>query len=1213
MASNSPTEGSSSYPATPQTLEACEGMRTPSPGAPRKYPGAKPKSQGPRPQSPSAEEQCSICLERIENKSHTDSCNHLFCFTCILEWSKVKPQCPQCRKSFKKIIHTIQSENEYKTHTLPERPAVPRPRGEIEVLDHLGPAAEALNLGNLGPNWVQAQHRIQQLLMNQYQMHQHLPGFNPMAHELGHILPVGPAVDRNRRDELRNRAERRRVASTDFRRSVYERAQYVRPESVTDVTGRFRDSSPSWYRANPAQTHRLVPWLNRELNALMSQAPHQVPHVLQQVLELIERYPISGHEFRLSMELYLDTRTAHFQHEFHNFARSVYDMVGYDRVAEYGPAPEDVFQPQQLPLRPEHVAPAQRAVETLELSSEDDENDQAAAAAVPSTSSAAPSGSSNPDHPAAPSADSGPSVSDRPGILPYYSLAEIQISDNEDDDDNDGIEFVQQVQVPKRTPEVIDIPSSPEHEAGKDDWAPFRGRISPLLGREAAEDAMEPTRVDPSSPSTSSQVGHSRDRHGAESKAHSSHASHASHASRKGKGKGKRSGNAGSGRGNGSSSGESDPLVAGRPTMTAMERERLEKRHREKAEASLWKKRLSDAHKTTVAAKKQRPICFKSETEDDEGLATESTVTQSKRDGETSSKLPIWRPYPGGKGKQIKNESGSSSDEPEPSGAIRYPVAAETTSVEKERLNGHRRHIDKERNRSSQSCDSDENKGRKNWRNKGRHTKLCSSSNESEPSGAVGVAVADKTSWEKKRLESHRRHRDKHRKKHSPSHDSDENQGRKKHRKKENVPSKMEDGSSSKDFAPCGNVKARPEEVKTSLEKERLEGHRRKRDKDRDRRSPSCDSESIEGRKSWRKKEKGKLSKVEDSSSSNDAGPSGNVEASVLEVKTSQEAERLDGHQQKQDKDRNRRSQSCDSEENLPLKKRRRLLNEGFYFESPASLVKEKGKGKKSKGESWRRRTPSGKRSASPSNKTNELENKAKKKKKKSRKSPKKRRRSEHYYSSDESVVAKKQRKRKKFLDRIDSTDEESEERVSVRSKVVTSQLEKGETPSTLPLWRPYLGGHSGNAEGEPRAQSEKRVVSMLQTDDSEDVPASLPPAPERGSANYQEGTTAADQVPPAHGPPGTHEESVIETSRCDPPPPPARRISTSTVSTSGHSDLSSSRRIVVMDEEEEEERPLAAKRKKKKKARRNNSNSKGGSEDLRLTLNRKRALLSAD
>ena len=128
--------------------------------------------------------------------------------------------------------------------------------------------------------------------------------------------------------------------------------------------------------------------------------------------------------------------------------------------------------------------------------------------------------------------------------------------------------------------------------------------------------------------------------------------------------------------------------------------------------------------------------------------------------------------------------------------------------------------------------------------------------------------------------------------------------------------------------------------------------------------------------------------------------------------------------------------------------------------------------------------------------------------------------------------------------------------------------------------------------------------------DDSEDVPASLPPAPERGSADYQEGTTAADQVPPAHGPPGTHEESVIETSRCDPPPPPARRISTSTVSTSGHSDLSSSRRIVVMDEEE---RPLAAKRKKKKKARRNNSNSKGGSEDLRLTLNRKRALLSAD
>lgn len=40
-----------------------------------------------RPDSPIPD--CPICLCRIENMSYTDSCFHKFCFTCLLEWSKV--------------------------------------------------------------------------------------------------------------------------------------------------------------------------------------------------------------------------------------------------------------------------------------------------------------------------------------------------------------------------------------------------------------------------------------------------------------------------------------------------------------------------------------------------------------------------------------------------------------------------------------------------------------------------------------------------------------------------------------------------------------------------------------------------------------------------------------------------------------------------------------------------------------------------------------------------------------------------------------------------------------------------------------------------------------------------------------------------------------------------------------------------------------------
>lgn len=32
---------------------------------------------------------CSICLSHVKNKCFTDSCMHQFCFSCLLEWSKV--------------------------------------------------------------------------------------------------------------------------------------------------------------------------------------------------------------------------------------------------------------------------------------------------------------------------------------------------------------------------------------------------------------------------------------------------------------------------------------------------------------------------------------------------------------------------------------------------------------------------------------------------------------------------------------------------------------------------------------------------------------------------------------------------------------------------------------------------------------------------------------------------------------------------------------------------------------------------------------------------------------------------------------------------------------------------------------------------------------------------------------------------------------------
>ena len=70
----------------------------------------------------------------------------------------------------------------------------------------------------------------------------------------------------------------------------------------------------------------------------MEAQAHQVPYVLQLILDLIQRFNIQSPEFHEQIVPYTGTRTNHFQHEFYNYARSTYDMIGYDRNAMYSAA-----------------------------------------------------------------------------------------------------------------------------------------------------------------------------------------------------------------------------------------------------------------------------------------------------------------------------------------------------------------------------------------------------------------------------------------------------------------------------------------------------------------------------------------------------------------------------------------------------------------------------------------------------------------------------------------------------------------------------------------------------------------------------------------------------------------------------------------------------------------------------------------------------------
>ena len=342
-------------PPTPPTLPEGDAALTPPP----KSPGLSDNESMSRKNQPSKERRpsspdtkCAICLGNLENMSYTNACFHKFCFVCLLEWSKVKAECPLCKSKFKRIIHNIKSDDDYESYTLPPPPPRPVDPNAITIGDHEENrrfryrTTMPMSLdSDVFQRERQELERLRAMAAEMYQWREQLPTLLPQEGPRDRLPTEGnPGQGHRQRISAGNLWTRRRGrATSEFRRDIYIRNLYVDPESISDITGRFRDCSPAWYRTNPAQTHRLVPWLNRELNVLLEGSQHQSAHVTQKILQLIERFEIRSPEFHEKLLPYLANRTDHFQHEFYHYARSVYDMVGYDRAATYteNQAPQD--------------------------------------------------------------------------------------------------------------------------------------------------------------------------------------------------------------------------------------------------------------------------------------------------------------------------------------------------------------------------------------------------------------------------------------------------------------------------------------------------------------------------------------------------------------------------------------------------------------------------------------------------------------------------------------------------------------------------------------------------------------------------------------------------------------------------------------------------------------------------------------------------------
>lgn len=75
--------------------------------------------------------------------------------------------------------------------------------------------------------------------------------------------------------------------------------------------------------------------MNREVQVLLNENQHHIVYVLQIITESLTRVDINSSNFRNMIRPYFGNNTDHFQHEFYNFARSNFDLVGYDQAVVY--------------------------------------------------------------------------------------------------------------------------------------------------------------------------------------------------------------------------------------------------------------------------------------------------------------------------------------------------------------------------------------------------------------------------------------------------------------------------------------------------------------------------------------------------------------------------------------------------------------------------------------------------------------------------------------------------------------------------------------------------------------------------------------------------------------------------------------------------------------------------------------------------------------
>uniref|UniRef100_A0A7M5ULL8 RING-type E3 ubiquitin transferase n=1 Tax=Clytia hemisphaerica TaxID=252671 RepID=A0A7M5ULL8_9CNID len=255
---------------------------------------------------------CSICLGPFEDRTFLKHSTHSFCYICIMQWSELSRLCPLCKKHFKTLIHHVTKELDYEEYNYPEETEKPPEKRSNEFSENMDDGRRFRYASTIVDHevWRTRREERQRIESEQTQSRQQ-----------------------------RKISRRLRWSATKDRRKAIYRMKMVVKEVKQRGKSLTRDISPEFFKRNPAIKHRLVPWLLRDLNALLGNDDEMIRFVMSLILNLISKVSMESGEFKEQLRGFLFEETDHFVDELVSFAKSPFDIRGYDSHVVYDVPP----------------------------------------------------------------------------------------------------------------------------------------------------------------------------------------------------------------------------------------------------------------------------------------------------------------------------------------------------------------------------------------------------------------------------------------------------------------------------------------------------------------------------------------------------------------------------------------------------------------------------------------------------------------------------------------------------------------------------------------------------------------------------------------------------------------------------------------------------------------------------------------------------------